>query len=67
MMWITYLSSKCGDYEKMEVYCNKLLAISHKVSPNDVEMAIEKVINALDSFLNELPDLQGKMYKKILD
>jgi len=53
MMWITYLSAKSGDHDKMELYCNKLLAISHKVSPNDVDMAIEKVISALDTFLSE--------------
>jgi COP9 signalosome complex subunit 2 len=30
-------------------------------------MAIEKVISALDTFLVETPELQGRMYKKILD
>lgn len=67
MMWITYLAAKVGDYHKLEFYCDKLLSISHKVSPNDVDMAIEKVLSALDTFLGEQPELQGNMYKKILD
>ncbi len=67
MMWIAYLAAKVGDFSKMESYVDRLLNITHKVSPNDVDMAIERVISALETFLNDVPELQGTLYKKILD
>ena len=66
-MWIVYLSAKVGDFDRMESYSTLLLNTTQKVSPNDVDQAIEKILLAVDSFLGDQPALQGKMHKKILN
>ena len=66
LMWIIYLSAKTKDFSKMEQNTQLLLNLMHRVAPNEVDVAINKVLDAFDSFLVDQPDLQSKLYSKIL-
>jgi len=53
---IVVLSAQLGKYDNMVSKQNKLLKLINKVARNDVSDAVNNILDAVSSYLNDKPD-----------